>query len=150
MIFDSFWCRLCTVAVHSRCLGYWYNGEAPVPRRVLGWWWRVEGGGWSYWSGYNETHHRVQDQEEAGSSMGEEWGRAGTYTWHPWHQHHHADTSTDRSDDWVDIESGESQLTLDTLDTAKKSYHSSSVGQYSCVWTDRWVGGWTVGYQLFF
>ena len=87
----------------------------------------------------------MQDQEEAGSSMGEDWGRAGTYTWHPWHQqHHHADTSTDRSDDWVDIESGESQLTLDTLDTAKKSYHSSSVGQYSCVWTDRWVGGWTV------
>ena len=67
--------------------------------------------GWSYWSVYNETHHRVQDQEEAGSSMGEEWGRAGTYTWHPWHQHHHADTSTDRSDDWVDIESGESQVT---------------------------------------
>ena len=42
--------------------------------------------------------------------MGEDWGRAGTYTWHPWHQHH-ADTSTDRSDDWVDIESGRSQVT---------------------------------------
>ena len=68
--------------------------------------------GWSYWSGYNETHHRVQDQEEEAGSMGEDWGRAGTYTWHPWHQqHHHADTSTDRSDDWVDIESGESQVT---------------------------------------
>ena len=65
------------------------------------------------------------EQEEAGSSMGEDWGRAGTYTWHPWHhQHHHADTSTDRSDDWVDIESGRSQVTtnvtLATLDTAKK------------------------------
>ena len=48
MIFDSFWFGPCTVAVQSRCLGYWYNGEAvrlPVPRRVrrvLGWWWRVE------------------------------------------------------------------------------------------------------------
>ena len=108
MIFDSFWCRLCTVAVHSRCLGYWYNGEDLRAKEG--------GGGWSYWSGYNETHHHVQDQEEAGSSMGEEWGRAGTYTWHPWHQqHHHADTSTDRSDDWVDIESGESQLTAAAL-----------------------------------
>ena len=42
--------------------------------------------------------------------MGEDWGRAGTYTWHPWHHQHHADTSTDRSDDWVDIESGRSQV----------------------------------------
>ena len=112
MIFDSFWFVPCTVAVQSRCLGYWYNGEAHRAKRVLGW--VVEGGVTGVdITRYNETPHRAQDteQEEAGSSMGEDWGRAGTYTWHPWHQHHHADTSTDRSDDWVDIESGRSHVT---------------------------------------